>query len=58
MDSSKEEILNHIREIRESMTEEHIKEATGEDLVECLMEICRLEALLMTIIDDYSREIK
>lgn len=54
---SKEEILKQIREIRESITEEQIKEATGEDLVNYLIEVRKLESLLMTIVDDYSRDI-
>lgn len=57
MEDPKEEILKQIREIRESITEEQIKEATGEDLVNYLMEVRRLESLIMTIIDDYSRDI-
>lgn len=58
MENSREEILKQIKEIQESITEEQLKEASGEDLVNYLMEVKRLESLLMTAIDDYSRDIK
>lgn len=58
MENSREEVLKQIKEIRESITEEQLKKADGEDLVKYLMEVKRLESLLMTAIDDYSRDIK
>lgn len=58
MESLRKQILEQIKEIRESITEEQLKEASGEDLVNYLMEVHRLESLLMTTIDDYTRDIK
>jgi len=58
LESLRKQILEQIKEIRESITEEQLKEASGEDLVNYLMEVHRLESLLMTTIDDYTRDIK
>ena len=58
MESSQEEILQSIKEIQDSISEEQLKNADGKDLVEYLMKVRKLESLLMTIIDDYSKEIK
>lgn len=58
MEQSREEILKRLQEIRESMTEEQIKNASGDDLVNYLMEVHKLETLLMTAIDEFSRENK
>lgn len=58
MEKSHEEILKRLQEIRETMTEEEIKNASGDDLVNYLMEVHKLESLLMTAIDEYSRENK
>ena len=58
LESSQEEILQSIKEIQDSISEEQLKNADGKDLVEYLMKVRKLESLLMTIIDDYSKEIK
>lgn len=58
MEKSREEILEKLKEIKNAMTDEEIKNASGNDLINYLMEVHRLEALLMTAIDEYSRDNK
>lgn len=58
MEKTQKEIIERIKEIRESITEEQLKEASGDDLINYLMEVRKLESLLMTAIDDFSRDIK
>ena len=53
-----DDILKQIREIRETITEEELKNTNGEDLISYLMEVHRLESLIMTAIDDVSKDVK